>query len=113
MKKLAASAIAGCCMVLLSGCQTTSPNQMGATSMGGLGPLFTPYPQAVTLSQSVQDAFYRTGDPVLAKIRVETNQTTVILTGYVKKIRQSDMAEQIAHQVPGVQNVVNNLIVRQ
>jgi hyperosmotically inducible periplasmic protein len=67
----------------------------------------------MTLAQSVQDALAGQDDPVLARVHVNTNQNTVILSGYVKKIRQSDTAEQIARQVPGVQNVVNNLIVRQ
>jgi len=67
----------------------------------------------MTLGQAVQDALLRSGDPVISQVHVDTNQNVVILSGYVKKIRQSDTAEQIARQVPGVQNVENNLIVRQ
>ena len=55
----------------------------------------------------------RSGDPAIAQVHVETNQTTVILRGYVKKIRQSDTAEQVARQVPGVTMVENRIIVRQ
>lgn len=95
-------------LLLLSGCQTTTGN--GST-------MFTPFPfspsSQVTLDQSVRDALMQTGDPVLAQVRVSMNQKNVVLSGYVKKIRQSDMAEQIAHKVPGVQVVENNLIVRQ
>ncbi|ADG25599.1 periplasmic, osmotically inducible protein Y [Legionella pneumophila 2300/99 Alcoy] len=51
-------------------------------------------------------------DPVINQIHVESNQNVVILSGYVKKIRQSDIAEQIARQVQGVQSVENRIIVR-
>ncbi|MFI4919575.1 MAG: BON domain-containing protein [Legionellales bacterium] len=80
-------------------------------------PGFSSYPafpaSNVTLVQSVQDALNGSGDPVIAQVHVETHQNNVVLTGYVKKIRQSDVAEQIAHKVPGVQHVDNNIIVRQ
>lgn len=90
-------------ILLLAGCHTNT-----------MGTMFSSYPQSdMTLNQSVRDALMRTNDPVISNVRVETNQNTVILSGYVKKIRQSDVAEQIAHQVPGVQTVVNNIIVRQ
>lgn len=91
-------------MALLAGCQSNNVNT-----------LFSPYPYSapMTLTQSVQDALYRSGDPIIAQVHVETNQNTVFLSGYVKKIRQSDTAEQIARQVPGVQVVENRLIVRQ
>ena len=91
--------------LLLAGCQSST--------MDGGANLFTPYPTSRTLAQSVQDALSRSEDPVIAHVHVETNQNRVILSGYVKKIRQSDIAEQIAHKVPGVQTVENNVIVRQ
>jgi hyperosmotically inducible protein len=90
------------CVLLLGGCQSDT-----------FGEMFTPTPSGLSLSQSVQEALMNTGDPVLAQVRVDTNQNTVTLSGYVKKIRQSDTAEQIASQVPGVQTVENHLIVRQ
>lgn len=80
------------------------------------GSFLSPYPyqaSGMTLTQAVQDALAGTDDPVLARVRVEANQNTVILSGYVKKIRQSDVAEQLAREVPGVQSVENHLIVRQ
>nr|WP_238584599.1 BON domain-containing protein [Legionella worsleiensis] len=79
----------------------------------GTTTVFSPYPSTMNLAQSVQDALLRQPDPVVAQVHVTTNQNTVILSGYVKKIRQSDTAEQIARQVTGVQAVQNNLIVRQ
>ncbi len=91
-------------VLLVAGCQT---------STGSSNYMFSPSPPEITLAQSVQDALMRSNDPVIAQVRVETNQSTVTLSGYVKKIRQSDMAEQITRQVPGVQTVENHLIVRQ
>ena len=90
---------------LLSGCQTSGP----ANNVFS----FSPPPYQQNLTQSVQDALMRSGDPAIAQVHVETNQTTVILRGYVKKIRQSDTAEQVARQVPGVTMVENRIIVRQ
>lgn len=94
--------ILGALILLVVGC--SSPT---------MSPLFAPNPVGVTLNQSVEDALMQSGDPVLARIHVESNQHEVVLSGYVKKIRQSDTAEQIAGKVPGVQTVVNHLIVRQ
>ena len=92
------------CLSLLTACQTNSVNNS----------LFSPFPSAnVSLAQSVQETLMQNDDPVITRVHVESNQNTVILSGYVKKIRQSDVAEQIARQVPGVQAVQNNLIVRQ
>ncbi len=92
-------------LLLLAGCMSNT---------GSSGSMFSPVPfTGMTLAQSVQDALVGTDDPVLARIHVETNQNTVVLSGYVKKIRQSDTAEQIASKVPGVQMVENHLIVRQ
>lgn len=95
-------------LFLIVGCQST--NVPGTT-------LFSPYSNnsnsAASLAQSVQEALMSQGDPVIAQVHVETNQNTVRLSGYVKKIRQSDVAEQITRQVPGVQGVENHIIVRQ
>lgn len=71
--------------------------------------LGTPRP---TLAESVKDALSRNPDPMIAQVQVTNSPEAIILSGYVKKIRQSDTAEQIAHQVPGVQAVANRIIVR-
>ncbi|KTD68909.1 MULTISPECIES: BON domain-containing protein [Legionella] len=90
----------------LAGCQS---NQ--ATS--NIFRPFTPSTATSTnLSQAVQEALMRNDDLAIAHVRVQTRQDVVILTGYVKKIRQSDVAEQIARQVPGVRAVENNIIIR-
>ena len=108
MKKCIIRVIHMSCLLLLGGCQTNT------TSSTWFPP--TPYPMnapRVTLAQTVQNALIRSEDPVIAQVHVETNQNRVILSGYVKKIRQSDMAEQIAAQIAGAQNVQNQIIVRQ
>ncbi|MGC1181704.1 BON domain-containing protein [Legionella sp.] len=95
--------------LLLAGCQSNS---------GHLGGLFSSpfsnhsFESPMNLSQVVQEALMRNDELAIIPIHVETIQNTVILSGYVKKIRQSDTAEQIARQVPGVQSVENRIIVR-
>lgn len=103
MQKYLFSAIIASCLFFLIGCQTNNT----------ISPMFNYYPAPqMTLAQSVQDALMRTGDPGISQVRVESNQNVVMLSGYVKKIRQSDVAEQIARQVPGVKTVENHIIVR-
>ncbi len=95
------------CVFLISACQSTTSSNPIANVFS-----FTPPPSEINLAQSVQDALMRSGDPIIGQVRVQTNQNVVLLSGYVKKIRQSDVAEQIARKVPGVQNVDNRIIVR-
>lgn len=102
MKKLVLGTFFCTLFLLLSACQQNPVSNILTPS----------YPTDMTLQQSVQDALASSDDPALIKVHVETNQNVVILSGYVKKIRQSDTAEQIASKVPGVQSVKNNLIVR-
>lgn len=45
-------------------------------------------------------------------IHVQTTGGVVLLSGYVKTIRQSDTAEAIATKTPGVVSVQNHIIVR-
>jgi uncharacterized protein YcfL len=93
-------------LFVLSGCQSTTSNPVGTLFN------FAPPPAEMNLAQSVQDALIRSGDPIIAQVHVQANQNLVMLSGYVKKIRQSDVAEQITRKVPGVQNVDNRIIVR-
>lgn len=93
---------------LLSACQTTN----GPTNSTSHVFNFAPPSAQVNLAQSVQDALMRSGDPMIGQVRVQTVQNTVVLSGYVKKIRQSDTAEQLARKVPGVQAVENRIIIR-
>ena len=91
----------GACLGLLVGCHTT--NYPGLFAYG-------PSDQAVTAS--VGSAFMHNRALATAPIHIETHQGTVFLKGYVKTIRQSDMAVDVATRVPGVRAVRNELIVR-
>ncbi len=107
MQKYLLSSFLVSSLFLMSGCQTTqTPSN-----------LFLPFTPSATssanLSQKVQEALARSDDPAIAQVHVESRQDVVILKGYVKKIRQSDVAEQIARQVPGVRVVENHIIIRQ
>lgn len=93
---------------LVSACHNTTNNP---NSMANVFNFAAPTNE-VNLAQSVQNALIQSGDPILGQLQVQGNQNTVILSGYVKKIRQSDVAEQIARKVPGVKNVDNRIIVR-
>ncbi|STY29784.1 phospholipid binding protein [Legionella wadsworthii] len=106
MQKNLSNALVVFMLFLLAGCQS---NQ--ATSH-----LFNPFTpltgQSANLEQAVQESLMRSDDPGIAQVHVQTRQDVVILSGYVKKIRQSDVAEQIARQVPGVRSVENHIIIR-
>lgn len=104
MKKHWIVLLVGLFLINLSGCQMTG-------SMGG--GLFMMPASDSSLTTRVQSALYSNDDPLIANIRAESIGGTVVLTGYVKKIRQSDEAESIARQVPGVRQVENRIIVRQ
>ena len=90
--------------LLLSGCQST-------TMFGGEHFSIFPASSAST-SAAVYDSIvnnnYLTGLP----IKVDNVNNTIVLSGYVKTIRQSDTAEDIARKTPGVKAVQNNIIVR-
>ena len=106
MHKCLLNVLAVFCLCSLVGCQS---NQGSPNILSPLAPLVTP---SSSLDQKVQEAFMRNEDPVIARVHVQAQQDVVILSGYVKKIRQSDVAEQIARQVPGVRVVENNIIIR-
>ncbi|MCE0724315.1 MULTISPECIES: BON domain-containing protein [Legionella] len=94
-------------LFLLVGCQS---NKAGSGLFSSFTPLVTP---SANLAQTVQEALMRHDDLAVSQVHVQTRQDVVILTGYVKKIRLSDTAEQIARQVPGVRSVENHIIIRQ
>ncbi len=45
-------------------------------------------------------------------VSVETFKGVVLLSGFVKTKAESDLAHKIAHDVPGVSNVINSLQIR-
>ena len=93
----------GLCFVLLVGCQ----NLATATEQ-----VFSAGSSDKSLTTSVNWALVNNSDLATLKIHVETQNSNVILSGYVKTIRQSDTAAQIAAQVKGVKTVQNELVVR-
>lgn len=109
MQRFLLNALIAGFFVLLAGCQSNPGRPAPFFSAPFTNPSYAPQ---VDLAQSVQEAFMRHDELAVAPIRVSTRQNVVILSGYVKKIRQSDTAEQIARQVPGVQSVENHIIVR-
>ncbi len=64
------------------------------------------------ITASVNQAMMNNRNLVNVPVHVETHQGNVMLSGYVKTIRQSDTAGDVASKVPGVKSVQNNLIVR-
>ncbi|WP_133130990.1 BON domain-containing protein [Legionella yabuuchiae] len=101
MSKIIRSILAGCALMMLFGCQY----------MPGEG-LFQLRPNDPQISTSVQQALKSSPDLRPFTFHVETSEGVVYLSGYVKTIRQSDTAEMIARQVPGVASVENNIVVR-
>ncbi len=92
--------------ITLTGCQTTA---RGTPGMGGF---INNLPTTNNLASSVQAAF--DNEPVLTgmPIKIEAQGDMVRLSGYVKTIRQSDMAAFVASKVNGVKMVDNNIIVK-
>ena len=70
------------------------------------------FPPTQDLRQSVEEALMQNDELAVSRIHVEAEQRKITLSGYVKKIRQSDTAEQIARNVSGVKEVENNIIVK-
>ena len=85
--------------------------EAGCQSFTGNSPFSLP-PSDNQLAASVNRDIM--SDPLFANVRVnvESNQGNVRLSGYVKTIRQSDTAGDIASRTNGVKNVQNDLIVR-
>lgn len=65
-----------------------------------------------TITTTISQRFAQ--NPLLAesRINIQTEHHVVSLSGYVKTIRQSDVAADIASKVDGVKSVQNNIIVR-
>jgi len=71
-----------------------------------------------TLGENIDDAGITTAVKAklevstLTRIDVDTNQGVVALNGTVKTVEDKVRAEQIARQVKGVRDVVNNLRIQ-
>jgi hyperosmotically inducible periplasmic protein len=91
-------------MMLLFGCQN---NNM--LSSGNI-PFMMNSDAAIT--DSVRATFANHTQLAGIPIDVQSTNGIVELSGYVKTIRQSDTALELATKVPGVKGVQNNLIVK-
>ena len=89
------------CFASLLGCQTI-PREG----------IFSPRSNDTTLTTAVLENMLNDENLSTVTVHVETVNGVVQLTGYVKTIRQSDMAEELARKTPGVKSVQNNIIVR-
>jgi hyperosmotically inducible periplasmic protein len=90
-------------LTILSGCQTFS----GSSNIMG-----SKHPSDSSINASVIAALDNSNQFAGVPITVETKNSSVLLSGYVKTIRQSDVAADLASKVDGVKFVENNLIVR-
>ena len=103
MKKYFIMPFLAALLTLLAGCQTLSGpgNIMGSK-----------HPSDSAITASVIAAIDNSNQFVGVPVTVETKNANVLLSGYVKTIRQSDVAADLASKVDGVKFVENNLIVR-
>jgi hyperosmotically inducible protein len=90
------------CFTLLVGCQTTPRED------------FFGFHQTTdtTITTAVLEAMLNDENLSTVKVHVETTNGVVLLTGYVKTIRQSDTAEELAKKTEGVKSVRNDIVVR-
>jgi osmotically-inducible protein OsmY len=100
-------AIAATCAVLslVSGCQamrSEAPVKVPTTET----------PQDEALSKSVRDRLLSVKTVDLSAVKVVSSSGTVYLTGTVASLDARQQAIKVAWNVPGVQSVVNVLIVQ-
>ncbi len=88
-------------LTLVVGCQTPSGEN-----------LFRSQSSDVSITTAVLEAMLLNEDLSNLNVHVETTNGVVLLSGYVKTIRQSDTSEEVAKKTPGVKSVQNNIIVR-
>jgi hyperosmotically inducible periplasmic protein len=103
MKKPVLVLFITCALAVAAGCHKTS-------DFTGLIPGLGHTDEAV--SDSVRAALESSGQFVGVPVRIEVQGGNVRLSGYVKTIRQSDVAADLATKVAGVTSVDNHLIVR-
>lgn len=102
MRKFYQIMIVAICLAFTVGCQTTKMNQS----------IFQLPSSDAKITNSVLETMLTTEGLANLNVHVETIDGVVMLSGYVKTIRQSDMSEDVARKTPGVKSVRNNIIVR-
>lgn len=104
MRRICRNIFVAASLLFLAACQTSQP------IMGNN--LFQTKSDDTTVTAAVNEAFMKNKSLARLPIQVQTMNGTVALSGYVRTIRQSDTAQDVAGKVPGVKMVQNNLIVR-
>jgi hyperosmotically inducible protein len=107
MRTVYRSIILGIGLSLLAGCNSMPQNM-------GMGNIFPPSQQNndVAITDAVTQALMNNQELSIYRFNVVSMNGDVTISGYVRKIRQSDLAESIATKVAGVKTVRNNIIVR-
>lgn len=94
-------------IALVGGCSSNGPNLEAP-----IFPFQTAQTTDTSTTMSVNDALMNNKSLAPFHLNVDSKNGMVILSGYVKTIKQSDTAGAIAAKVPGVTTVQNNIIVR-
>lgn len=102
MRNLLKGLIVALSIVFLAGCHTTDSSVN----------IFSPKPTDASITATVKQALAENQLLANAPVHVETMNGAVKLSGYVRTIRQSDAALEVATRAPGVKSVQNNLVVR-
>ncbi len=100
MRKYYQSIIVAISLAFVIGCQTTTET------------FFQPGNNDTSINTAVLEAMLNNEYTSTLTVHVETINGAVVLSGYVKTIRQSDTCEAVARKTPGVKSVQNNIIVR-
>ncbi len=106
MNKYAQSLILTCTLAGVVGCQTPTTNHQEHY-----------FAQAnpsndSRITTAILEAMLNNDTLSTTNVHVETTHSVVLLSGYVTRIKQSDTAEALAKQTPGVASVRNDIIVR-
>ncbi len=88
-------------LALIGGCQTPAGEN-----------LFKSRPNDMAITTTILEAMLNDENLSTLNVHVETTNGVVLLSGYVKTIRQSDTSEEVAKQTAGVKSVQNNIVVR-
>ncbi len=107
MRNMYRGIILGMGLSLLAGCN----NNMMPQSVGNMFPSVQQN-NDVAITDAVTQALMDNQELSIYRFNIVSTNGDVSISGYVRKIRQSDLAESIASKVPGVKSVRNNIIVR-
>jgi hyperosmotically inducible periplasmic protein len=96
-----ATAMVVAALLTLSGCAVTR----GQETVGA-------YVDDTAITTAVKTRFIENKDVDASSIRVETLNSTVLLSGFAKNVTEKTTAESVAMKVNGVKSVKNEIVVR-